>query len=611
MTILGQIFGGWQYGSSAPVLYYYAQDNFTAADGELVVKGNRENRESWYRSVTCTVSGTELTVPQHDLPATYDSDNPNVRWIPILLLSNREIPFFVNAFRLPTTGSGEITWEEIRAFDRTSTPIGDKDFYTAAQQLQLFVRRSESTASINSTDDLAEGSTNLYFTAARVLATVLAGLSTASNTVVTSAHTILQAIGFLQKQVSDNKTTADTHIANVSNPHSVTKTQVGLSAVPNLDTSTTANITDSTNKRFITDAQQTVLGNTSGTNSGNETVNSVGTLINGSTVVTTPADTDRFPLSISSVLRYVTWLNIKATLKTYFDTLYQSALGYTAENTANKDVSGGYVGLTLLKINFKNVANTFTSFFTNSNTAARTYTFPDRTGTIADDTDITNAKARANHTGTQLASTISDFNSAALSAAPAETATSMGTLINNATSKTTPVDADYLPLMDSAASNIMKKLSWANLKATAKTYFDTLYVIAANLGSGVATFLATPSSANLASALTDEIGTGKVLFSDPVINSQTGTSYTLQASDNGKIVECNNASAITVTVPTSLGSGFNCVVVQLGAGQVTLSPSSTTLRNRNGLKTAGQYAAVSILPTSTANTFIVSGDTTT
>ena len=40
MTILEQIFGGWQYGSVAPVLYYYAQDNFTAADGELVVKGS-------------------------------------------------------------------------------------------------------------------------------------------------------------------------------------------------------------------------------------------------------------------------------------------------------------------------------------------------------------------------------------------------------------------------------------------------------------------------------------------------------------------------------------------------------------------------------------------
>ncbi len=44
-----------------------------------------------------------------------------------------------------------------------------------------------------------------------------------------------------------------------------------------------------------------------------------------------------------------------------------------------------------------------------------------------------------------------------------------------ASSKATPVDADELPLVDSAASNVLKKLTWLNLKATLKTYFDTLY----------------------------------------------------------------------------------------------------------------------------------------
>lgn len=41
--------------------------------------------------------------------------------------------------------------------------------------------------------------------------------------------------------------------------------------------------------------------------------------------------------------------------------------------------------------------------------------------------------------------------------------------------KTTPVDADELPLVDSAASSILKRLTWANLKATLKAYFDALY----------------------------------------------------------------------------------------------------------------------------------------
>jgi hypothetical protein len=51
----------------------------------------------------------------------------------------------------------------------------------------------------------------------------------------------------------------------------LTSTDVGLGNVVNLDTSTTSNITDSTNKRFVTDANLIVIGNTSGTNTGNQT----------------------------------------------------------------------------------------------------------------------------------------------------------------------------------------------------------------------------------------------------------------------------------------------------------------------------------------------------
>jgi hypothetical protein len=57
----------------------------------------------------------------------------------------------------------------------------------------------------------------------------------------------------------------------------ITKSMVGLGNVSNTDTTTTANITDSTNKRFVSDAQVTVLGNTSGTNTGDETTSSIKT----------------------------------------------------------------------------------------------------------------------------------------------------------------------------------------------------------------------------------------------------------------------------------------------------------------------------------------------
>ncbi len=66
----------------------------------------------------------------------------------------------------------------------------------------------------------------------------------------------------------------------------------------------------------------------------------------------------------------------------------QASLGFTPENSANKNASSGYVGLSGFNPIFRNITNTFSSFFTNSNTAARTYTFQDRNGTIADNTDL-------------------------------------------------------------------------------------------------------------------------------------------------------------------------------------------------------------------------------
>ena len=64
--------------------------------------------------------------------------------------------------------------------------------------------------------------------AAAARAIVLTGLSTATNAVIGATDTILAAFGKLQAQVTANLATLTSHISNVSNPHSVTKDQVGL-----------------------------------------------------------------------------------------------------------------------------------------------------------------------------------------------------------------------------------------------------------------------------------------------------------------------------------------------------------------------------------------------
>ncbi len=60
----------------------------------------------------------------------------------------------------------------------------------------------EISPSPGSTDSVPEGSANLYFTAARVLSTILTGFSTASSAVVTAADSVLSALGKLQAQIS-------------------------------------------------------------------------------------------------------------------------------------------------------------------------------------------------------------------------------------------------------------------------------------------------------------------------------------------------------------------------------------------------------------------------
>jgi hypothetical protein len=101
---------------------------------------------------------------------------------------------------------------------------------------------------------------------------------------------------------------------------------------------------------------------------------------------------------------------------------------------------------------------------------------------------------------------------------------------------------------------------------------------------------------------------GSISGFDAALNNQTGTTYTLTSADNGKVVTLNNASAITLTINTGLGDGFNCLIVQKGAGQITITGTATRINRQNHTKTAGQYAVVSIVNIG-SDTIIIAGDT--
>jgi len=94
----------------------------------------------------------------------------------------------------------------------------------------------------------------------------------------------------------------------------------------------------------------------------------------------------------------------------------------------------------------------------------------------------------------------------------------------------------------------------------------------------------------------------------PPVNAQTGTTYTLTQNDNGGVITGSSGSATTVTIPAGLGVGFNCLIIQIGAGTVTLSAASgVTLNNADSFTAiSAQYGAATLYAYA-ADTFYLGG----
>lgn len=91
-------------------------------------------------------------------------------------------------------------------------------------------------------------------------------------------------------------------------------------------------------------------------------------------------------------------------------------------------------------------------------------------------------------------------------------------------------------------------------------------------------------------------------------NAQTGTTYTVLASDNGNTITLSNTNPITLTVPAGLGADFQCRILQISSGQVTVAASGVTLNAYSGwVKLAGQHAGATLIATA-SNVFNLSGN---
>ena len=102
------------------------------------------------------------------------------------------------------------------------------------------------------------------------------------------------------------------------------------------------------------------------------------------------------------------------------------------------------------------------------------------------------------------------------------------------------------------------------------------------LGSNVATFLGSASSANLLAALTDETGSGLAVFNvNPTFTNYTETFYTITYAStftlslaNGTMQTVSLGGSPTITMPTAVAGKSFTLIINTGSGSYTVSWST-------------------------------------
>jgi len=128
----------------------------------------------------------------------------------------------------------------------------------------------------------------------------------------------------------------------------------------------------------------------------------------------------------------------------------------------------------------------------------------------------------------------------------------VGAVLTAATAKTTPVDADTIPLTDSAASNALKKVTWANIKATLASYFGTVY--AALVHTHVSANITDATSAATANKIVLRNAAGGANFANVSANAVEGVA---SANGNGGLFESDSGSGVVGASNSGSGGNFS------------------------------------------------------
>jgi hypothetical protein len=162
-----------------------------------------------------------------------------------------------------------------------------------------------------------------------------------------------------------------------------------------------------------------------------------------------------------------------------------------------------------------------------------------------------------------------------------------------------------------AASSLT--LGWSGTLAVSRGGTGAATLTGLVLGNGTSAFttVTAPSGTVVGTSDTQTLTNKTVTQS---INAQTGTTYTLAASDTSKLVTLSNAGTVTITVPPNSSVtwdiGNSVDIAQLGAGQVTVAAGvGVTIRATPGLLLRAQYSGGTLIKIATDEWLLV-GDLT-
>ena len=109
---------------------------------------------------------------------------------------------------------------------------------------------------------------------------------------------------------------------------------------------------------------------------------------------------------------------------------------------------------------------------------------------------------------------------------------------------------------------------------------------------------------------TQTFNDGQINRFSATTNTQTSSTYEIVQSDNGKVITFDfDTGPVNLSINSDITNGFNCLLVQLGSGQVRFTGVNAVVNRYQHTKLVGQHSIATLVKISDTIT-ILSGDTT-